>query len=480
MEKFDLIVVGSGSGNIVIEQALKSGLKCALIEKGKFGGTCLTRGCIPTKVLATAADFIRKAQKSSSIGVEINDIQVNFAKVRERVFEKINESNFVKKYMQNLSLNLTLYEGTAYFTGEKQMKVKLNSGGEVEISADKIVLGIGARSAIPNIPGIEDIDYLISENFFGDKFPDKPYSSLAILGGSYIGMEFAHIFSAFGSEVSIIQRNDYLIPKEEPAISMKAKEIMESYGVNVYTGKDTLRVYEEEGKKVIQIKDKHNGKVQEIRADEIFLATGLVSNADLTNVEKAGVALDSKGYILSNEFLETNVNGIYVIGDVNGKMQFRHKANYEAELLSENLFGKNKGNKEFASYNAVPAVTYMYPQVAHVGLTEKEALEQGFKIKVAKHHYSDTAKGFALGYEKNSIDDGFAKIIADENDKILGVHVMGDEAALLVQPYVELMVAALKDITPDNLELTNTAMPAHPSLAEVSLWTKYMDFKEKN
>lgn len=502
MKRFDIIVIGSGSANIVVDEALEKGLKCAMIENGKFGGTCLTRGCIPTKVMVTVADFIRQAQKASKIGINIKDISVDFDKVSKRVWQKIDESKDVYQYYKSKE-NLTVYEGTAKFISDKEIKVVFNDSAKQDeiITADKIVIGAGARTKVPKIEGLEEVGYLTSESFFGDKFPKKPYESVTVIGGGYIGVEFAHILSALGSKVNIVQHNMYLLPKEEEDVSVAIPEILSKYGIDVYTNKDTIRTYMQDGKKVLEFKNISNGRLYSVKSDEIIVAPGVMSNADTLDIQNTSIELE-KGYIKTNEFLETTVDGVYAIGDINGKYQFRHKANYEAEILSHNLFYAEDNDYEFVSYDAVPAVTYIYPQVAHVGLTEKEARKKGYKIQVAMHYYYQTAKGFALGYDEGEESDGFVKIIIEKDSKkILGVHIIGDEASILLQPYVELMNAGEKiiqpineeigsqltkrlrkenykrNLNPNTIELTNKTMVAHPSLSEVSIWTKYMDFK---
>lgn len=504
MKKYDVIVIGSGSANIIIDTALKQNLKCAMIENSKFGGTCLTRGCIPTKVMVSVADFIRQSEKVSKIGIDISNISVDFDKVANRVWTKINESKDVYEYYKKQK-NLTLYEGSAKFVSDKQIRVQFNDKSIQDelITADIIVIGAGARTKIPNIEGIEQTGYMTSESFFGEKFPKKPFETLTIVGGGYIGIEFAHIFSALGTKVSVVQHNKFILPKEDVEISLKAYDILTSYGIDIHTNKDTVRAYMQDGKKVLEFKDITTGQVEVVKSDEIIIAPGVMSNADSLDIQNTSLSLN-KGYIRTNEFLETNVADVYAVGDINGLMQFRHKANYEAEILSHNLFELDSGGYEFARYDAVPAVTYIYPQVAHVGLTEKEALEQGYDIKIAKHHYSQTAKGFALGHDDNDVDDGFAKIIIEnKTNKILGVHIIGEEASILIQPYVELMNSGKKYIIPLNkdiefdmskklrqenysvylesntINLTDKTMVAHPSLSEVSIWTKYMNFKEK-
>lgn len=501
MKKYDVAVIGSGSGNIVIDTAVAKGLKCALIEKNKFGGTCLNHGCIPTKVLTTVADSIRKTQKNNDIGVEVNSYKINFPKIKQRVFEKTMENEQVREYYENLE-NVDVYHGEGRFLDDNRLKITLEDGSTEEIFADKIIIAVGARTQIPQIDGLDETGYITSESFFGNEFPSSPYESLVIIGGGFIGVEFAHIFSSLGTKVTILQRNINLMPRADEDIIKKATESYISAGIDVATKTQLLKVEKHGNKKKVYYKDVRTNQNLYVVADEIMLCTGLVSNADTLDIQNTSVELDQRGYIPTNELLQTTSKSIYAIGDINGIYQFKHVANMEAEILSHNLFEAENRDYRFMSYNAVPSATFSFPQIASVGMTQKEALEKGYDINVAINHYSNTAKGYALGYKKGSIMDGFVKIITENfSNKILGVHIIGEEASLLLQPYVELLNTGLKYLEPINMQITSNlvdelrandytftnppytlastdnCMVTHPSLAEVSMWTKYMHFE---
>ena len=502
MENYSLAVIGSGSGNIVIDAAIKKGVKCALIEKGKFGGTCLNHGCIPTKVLTTVADDIRKLQRMSEIGIQVGNYKVDFEKIRSRVLSKIAENEGVKQHYDEQE-NVDVYQAEAKFVSDNEIALHFEDGSVKNITADKIVIAAGAKTRVPDVEGLEEVGYLTSESFFADKFPDKLYDSLIIVGGGYIGMEFAHIFSSLGTKVTVLQRGSKVMPRSDEDISKAAYMAFSALGIEILTNCDFFKVEKSNGKKVAHYKDKISGDILKVVADEILVSTGIMSAAEEFGIKNTSVKSDDRGYIMTNELLQTTAKNIYALGDANGVFQFKHKANYEAETIAHNMFEVENGNYRFVSYDAVPNATFTYPQIASVGMTEKEAIQNGYKIKTAKNHYSQTAKGYALGYKANTVFDGFAKIIVDDaTQKILGVHIMGDEAALLLQPYVELMNAGVKhiraindDITspladklrasnhtieyePGTLQSTDNIMVSHPSLAEVSMWTRYMDFKD--
>lgn len=498
MKKYDVIVIGTGAGNIIIEEALKKGLKCAMIEREKFGGTCLTRGCIPTKVMVTVADTVREMQEYSKIGIRVQEPSIDFELLSKRVWSKIDESNELKVFFEETE-NLDVYQGTARFLENKIIEVNYDNGEKEVLTAEKVFINVGARTRVSAFQGLEETGYLTSESFFGEKFPKKPYESLVILGGGPIGCEFAHVFSALGTKVTLVQHNVRLLPREEEEISAEVLKYMEHFGVEVILNQDTVSLREEDGKKVLRIKERTTGEEREVRAQEVLLASGVMSNSDLLSLENTDIKTDQRGWILTNEFLETSVEGVYAIGDINGKQQFRHKANYEADIVAHNLFmDKLPQDYRWANYDLVPAVTFCYPQVAHVGLTEKEAREKGFELAVGYNHYHETAKGYALGHEKGDELGAFAKLIIDKRtNRMLGIHIIGPQASVLIQSFLSLMNAGEQILTPineeigseitkqlrreyltrylspGNLNTVRETMVPHPTLAEVPVWTFY-------
>lgn len=505
MKQYDVVVIGSGSANIVLDAALERGLKCAMIEKGRFGGTCLTRGCIPTKVMVTAADYIREIDGLSKIGVDVGPARMNWETVSRRVWQKINESNNVLAYYQTMK-NVDIYQGAGYFTREKVLQVALHDGTlSEEFTADKIFIAVGSRTNIPSVDGLEEAGYVTSESLFGDKYPQTPYESLVILGGGPIGTEFAHVFAAAGTKVTLVQRNTRLLIKEDEEISAQIVKDLRSLGINVLLNHIPTAVRIENGEKILTFSDKATNETCEVRTEEILLASGIRPNTDLLHLENTGIITDSRGWIQTNEFLETNVDGIWAFGDVNGEAPFRHKANYEAEIVAHNLFGDHTlPDWRWARYDLVPMVTFTYPEVAHVGLTEQQAIQLGYEILTAKHHYSSTSKGFALGFDPGDEHDGFVKIVVDkETDIILGIHIIGPQASILLQPFVNLMNAGETILAPINEHIASTAvkklratrmtrylnprsvrsigetMTPHPSLSEVIMWIEaYLEEKQ--
>jgi mycothione reductase len=484
MEEYDLVVIGSGVGLNIINPALEMGWKCALIEDTKIGGTCLTRGCIPSKILVHPADLIREIQHAKKVGLDFKLESYNWSYIAERMWSQINESREMEDSLKTVP-NLKLYKGIGEFTGENKMIVKSTSGETIGMFKGKrFVIASGARSLIPPIKGLEEIGYITNETFFGEKFPKQPWKSLIIIGGGVIAAEFAHIFSAFGTKITIVEMLPRLVTTEEPEISTFLENNFKKW-MDVRLNYKAIKAYTEQGNKVVVCENTSTGEKVEVKAEEILVTTGRRSNADLLKVEKTGVKTNNQGWIITNEYLETNKKNIWCVGDANGIYQFRHKANYEAEICANNIFSEYKMQVE---YFAVPWAIFTYPQIGHVGMTEAEAIEKGYEIFVAKKHYSSIAKGFAMGYMQNEDDDGFVKLIVDKFYRILGAHVVGPHAAILVQPFVYLMnsgftcnilekkkeeiIPKIKRACPEagSFMPIYHSMVIHPSLNEVTGW----------
>ncbi len=489
MKKYDLAVIGSGSGLMVMEAALNAGLTCAVVEKAKFGGTCLNKGCIPSKMLVYPADLMREAHDAGRIGLHFAPPGTDWARVAHRMWKQINHNEQIRDSLLSTE-GLAVYQGTASFTGEHTILVTYEDGKPAEeFEAAQIVLAPGARSFVPNVEGLEAAGYITSETFFGDRFPNKPWKSLILIGGGAIGAEFAHIFSAFGTKVTLVEMKPHILPTEEEEISLFVEKQFRKNGITVLNNTKLLSAGLAGGEKSVTVEDMATGQKQTITAEEIFVASGVRSNGDLLQLEKAGIKTDSRGYIETDEYLQTNKSHIWAIGDINGKFQFRHKANYEAGILMNNLFGR--GEKKQATYDATPWAIFTWPQVGHVGLTERQAKEKGLRVWVGRNYYSDIAGGIAMGYSKHYEDNGFVKIIAGEDQRIIGVHVAGPYAAMLVQPFVYLMnagyqcecVAGGEGIKPGREGVVRSVCPQigtflpiedsmviHPSMSELCAW----------
>jgi dihydrolipoamide dehydrogenase len=313
-----------------------------------------------------------------------------------------------------------------------------------------------------------------------------PWKSLVVIGGGVIAAEFAHIFSAFGTKVTVIEMEPRLLPVEEPEVSSFVACAFQKT-MDVRLGARAIAARPGNGIKVVTYEDVKTGEKGEVEGKEIFVAVGRRTNADLLHLEKTGVKTDARGWIVANEYLEATRPGIWAIGDANGGYQFRHKANYDSDICVHNLLEEGH-SKVPVDYSVVPWAVYTHPQVGHVGMTERQALESGHEIYVGIHRYSDVARGYALGYELGDADDGFVKLIVDKSYRILGAHIVGPHASSLVQPFVYLMNAGFECIPPERrgepvipkelrvCPAAGSIMPIyrsmviHPSLSEVTAW----------
>jgi len=446
MEEYDLIVIGSGAGMNVASKAIQGGMRVAVVEHGLMGGTCLNTGCIPSKILLYPADVIRELQEASSIGVLATVSSVDFPLVmrRMRSFVKVDREQMEEGV--SMVEGLTWYRDTGEFVGEYQVGV-----GEATISAPKVVIASGARALVPPIEGLEETGYLDHVSVLDlESLPE----SLIIIGGGYIACEYGHFFSALGTRVTILEMMPRLLLGEDPEISEVVRRVFSRY-VDVRTNHRVEKVEKRGDLKVVTAVDTESGQGREFTAEEVMLAAGVRSNSDLLKPEKTGVETDERGWIRVDPYLETSKPGIWALGDATGRFMFRHTANYEAEIVSTNALS---GHRHEVDYHAVPHAVYGFPQVGAVGLTEAGAKEVGYEILVGRASYMDVAKGYAMGEE-----DGLVKVVVEQGSgKILGCHIVGPHAAILVQQIVYLMNAGEQDYVP----LTDSQV-IHPALSEV-------------
>jgi len=483
MKKYDVIAIGTGVGLAFVSNALNKGKKCAIIEKGKFGGTCLTRGCIPSKILVQPADMIKQAKRAKKVGVNVKEISIDFDLIAKRMWNKINLSDTMEASLFERD-NLDIYKGIGEFIDNHTLQVKdLTGNYSEELYGELVVIACGARSFVPRIQGLEETGYITYETFYGDKFPKNPWKDLVIIGGGVIGCEFAHIFSSYGTNVTVIEMQDRLLPNEDKEISSFLLTQFKDNDINVYLN-HVVESTTKNSKKTVKIKDNLTNEIREIKCDEIIVATGVKSNVDILKIHNTGVNVNKHGWIDTNEYLETNIDSIIAIGDINGKFQFRHKANHEMFRAFNHIYNSNDTNKPVNYENAAWAV-YTYPQISHLGLTEREAFEKYDKLLIGKLNYSQVAKGYAYGYETGDSDDGFVKLILNTDMRIVGAHIIGPSAAILIQPYVFLKstgcicnLDAFKEFV-DKVTIgedeylfnpLQDAMIIHPSLNEVTGW----------
>jgi len=449
MKSYDVIVIGSGAGAIISDEAAAQGLKVALIDKGPLiGGTCLNWGCIPSKMLIYTADRIVEIEEGKKLGIEAEVKNVDFHSIMERMRKSRQESQGHIREGIKQSKNLDFYEGEGYFVGDYTLEVN----GE-KLKGEKVFIASGSRPFIPPIKGSENVDYLTNESVL--ELKERP-DSLIIIGGGYIAVEFGHFFAAMGTEVTILEMADRLVLSEEPEISDLLQSELSKRMV-VYTNALAEEVKESEHGAVVVTKGTNTGNRREFTAQRIMMAVGRRSNADILRVENTGVETDKKGFIKVNEYLETNQKDIFAIGDANGQQMFRHMANREAELVTQNAF---YGTKIKVDYKAVPHAVYSHPQIASVGLTEAQA-RKGYDILIGRTKFFDIAKGEAM-IEKQ----GFAKAIVEkDSNRILGFHIIGPYAPELIQEVVNAMTSG------GGMAELEQGIHIHPALSELVQYT---------
>ncbi len=446
MEEYDLIVIGSGAGMNVASNAVGAGLRVALVDDGPLGGTCLNNGCIPSKILLHPADVVRDLNEAKAIGIEATVTRVDLPLIMNRM------RTFVEEDRQQMEISVSSVEALKWyrhrgeFTGDHKLRA-----GEETITAPKIVIASGARPLVPPIEGLGDTGYIDNVSVLDlQQLPE----SLIIIGGGYVACEYGHFFSALGTKVTILEMLPRLLLTEDPEISETFASRFSSY-VEMHTNHEVVRVRKRGNKKAVSAVDRGASKTRDFTADEIMVAVGRRSNSDLLKPEETGVETDERGWIKVDKYLGTTKPGIWALGDATGKHMFRHTANYEAEIVWANAFTEHKHEVD---YHAVPHAVFSYPQVAGVGITEEEAVAAGYDILVGRAQYGDVVMGYALGEE-----DSLVKVVVDaESRRILGCHIVGSQAAILVQQAVYLMNAGDEDYFP-----MADSQVIHPALSEV-------------
>jgi mycothione reductase len=421
VQQFDLIIVGAGSGNMVPGPD-HEGWKIAIVEKDKFGGTCLNRGCIPSKMLIYAADVAQTIHTARTFGIHATVERLDWDRIIGRVWQRIDPIAEAGEQWRSSQPNTTVYKGETHFVGEKTLEVN----GQ-RISAPKIILAAGSRPRIPDIPGLAQVDYHTSDTIM--RLPKQP-KSLAILGGGYIGAELGHFFGALGTEVTFINRGDRLLQREDNEISQRFTDTYRRR-FTVLQQTQIHRVRQSNGQILL---DLSVAGVQRHVACEVFLiAIGRIPNTDLLEVARSGIAVDEQGRVVTNAYYETTMPGIWSLGDIDSPYQLKHAANAEARIVAYNVAHPDMPRQ--GNDYAMPHAVFAFPQVASVGLTERAAQEQSMPYRVGKRHYSDTAYGWAI-----EDTESFVKVIAHaETRQVVGAHIIGPQASILIQPFINAM-----------------------------------------
>ena len=446
MERFDVLVVGTGSGMIVASAAVENGFRVAVVDKGPMGGTCLNVGCVPSKMLIYPSDVIAAFNEAQALGLHGKVESVDFRNIMDRMHSLVNRDSGHQGQAVRDTPEMRWFNQQGEFVSDYTMRV----GGE-EIRAEMVFMVSGARVGIPGIKGIENVSYLTSDTVL--QLEEQP-KSIVIIGGGYVGVEYAHFFSGIGTKTTLVQRNMRLVPEEEPEVSeLLRQELAKRFEIHANT--EVMELKQSLTSKTVVARDRTGGSIKEFSAEALMIATGRVPNSDILKPEKTGVAIDEQGFIKVNQYLETSKKNIWAFGDAIGKQMFKHVANHEAGVAWHNAV---HDHKVAIDYSIAPHAVFTHPQVASVGLKETEAVELGHDVLIGVAYYRDTAMGGAMGNP-----EGFVKVVVqNKTGRILGAHLIGPEASSLVQEIVNAMSTGDRTYTP-----IATGMHIHPALSEV-------------
>jgi pyruvate/2-oxoglutarate dehydrogenase complex dihydrolipoamide dehydrogenase (E3) component len=444
--KYDAIIIGTGQAGPALAVRLASaGMKTAIIERKRFGGTCVNNGCIPTKTLVASARAAHIARRAGEYGVMINgSLVVDMKKVKERKDAVVRRSNEGVEQWLKSTENLTVYEGHARFENPHQLRV----GNEI-LEADKIFINVGGRASAPPLLGIDQISYLNNSSMMEvDFLPNH----LIVIGGSYIGLEFAQMYRRFGSEVTVVEMAPRLIQREDEDISDAIRTILENEGIHIRTGAECIALEKRSDRVSVNV-DCASGDTSVI-GSHVLLAVGRVPNTNDLGLERAGVAVDQRGYIQVDDQLRTNVDGIYALGDCNGKGAFTHTSYNDYEIVAANILD---GDRRRVSDRITAYALYTDPPLGRAGMTEQEVRKSGRKTLIGKRPMARVGRAVEKGEAQ-----GFMKVLIDaETKEILGASLLGIECDEVIHSILDVMYAKAP------YTVIQRAMHIHPTVSEL-------------
>jgi pyruvate/2-oxoglutarate dehydrogenase complex dihydrolipoamide dehydrogenase (E3) component len=442
IHKFDVIVIGAGqSGPSLVERFVQQGKRVAIVERKFFGGTCVNTGCIPTKTLVASAYVAHMARRAAEYGVDVGAVKVDMARVKARkdsVFMK--SRNGVTRWMEKTA---TVFRGHARFTGPKSLTV---NGDTLE--ADTIVINTGGRAAVPPIAGLDQVSYFTNSSMLEVDFLP---AHLLVVGGSYIGLEFAQIYRRFGARVTVVEMSERLIAREDPDVSDTVRAILEAEGIEVRLNAKCLSLAKDGNGIAMQV-DCTAGSPT-ISGSHVLIATGRRPNTDDLDLAKAGVATDARGYVTVDDQCRTNVPGIWAIGDVNGRGAFTHTSYNDYEIVAANIFDNDPRRLS----DRIPAYAlYTDPPLGRVGMTDKEIRAKGIKALTARREMENVGRAYERGETQ-----GFMKVTVDaDTKKILGAAILGLNGDEAIHCFIDVMTAGAP------YTAISRAMHIHPTVSE--------------
>jgi dihydrolipoamide dehydrogenase len=461
MHEFDFLVIGSGSGLDVANVAANRGQSVAIVEEGPLGGTCLNRGCIPSKRLLYHADVLETVERAGEFHIDAEVERVDFAAMVREVNEEVHaDAASIRRGLES-SERHELFDGTAQFVDERTVEIVAGPDTGEQVTAETVLVAAGTRPDIPSIDGIEDVAYLTSTEALQ---LEAPPDRLVIVGGGYIAAELGHFFETFGSDVTIIGRRPNLLPEADQEV---AAAFTERYAerFDLYTGHAATQVSDDGSSVTVEATPYEYGEAGDrggvveggapvtVEGDDLLVATGRVPNTDVLDVGAAGIDTDERGFVETDEYLRTSADGVWALGDIVGEYLLKHNANHEARTVVRNLFGEEL---EPVDYDAMPFAVFGSPEVAGVGATEQELRAADREYAVNTYRYDETARGGAMHAE------GFVKALVTLEGEMLGCHIIGPQASTLIQEVVTAMSVGSGTVT----DIRNS-IHIHPALPEV-------------
>jgi dihydrolipoamide dehydrogenase len=446
--EYDVLIIGSGPGGYVAAiRASQLKMKAALVESDKLGGVCLNWGCIPTKALLKSAELFEEMKHAKQYGLKTADVSADFIEVIKRSRRVADTNSKGVEFLMKKN-KIDVLQGTAKFLKPGQVEVISKDGKSEQVSAKHIIIATGGRPR--SIPGVEIDGKMIISSREAMSLPAQP-KSMIIIGAGAIGVEFAYFYNALGTKITLVEMLDQILPIEDKEIASILEKNFKKSGIKIHTSTTVEKV--NVAKDGVEVTISANENKEVIKGDKALMAIGIQGNVENLNLEAVGV-VHEKGFIKVNEWYETNVKGIYAIGDITGPPLLAHVASHEGIVCIEKLAGLNPHTVD---YSSIPGCTYCQPQVASLGMTEEKVKEAGIEYKTGKFPYSASGKARAIGAR-----DGIVKLIFDKKyGELLGAHIIGTEATELI---AELGIAKALESTP--VELLNT-IHAHPTLSEM-------------
>jgi pyruvate/2-oxoglutarate dehydrogenase complex dihydrolipoamide dehydrogenase (E3) component len=445
-QNFDAIVIGTGqAGPSLTSRLTASGMKVVIIERDKFGGTCVNTGCMPTKTLVASAYAAHMARRGADYGVVLDQpVRIDMRKVRSRAATvTANSSKGVENWLRNMK-GCTVFQGSAQFEGPKEVRV-----GAKLLSAPRIFINVGGRAIVPDLPGVNEIPYLTNSSMLElERVPEH----LVVIGGGYIGLEFAQMYRRFGAEVTVVEMGPRLAGREDPDVSDAVRDILEKDGIHIRTSAECIRFSKGSPGVRVGVDCMHGDP--EILCSDVLLAVGRRPNTDDLGLERAGVALDPRGYVMVDESLQTNVAGIWALGDCNGRGAFTHTAYNDYEIVAANLLD---GEKRRVSDRVLGYALYIDPPLGRVGMTEAQVRARGLPYLSSTRPM--TRVGRAVEKDETL---GFMKVLADPATKqILGASILGTSGDEAIHGILD----AINAKTP--YDQLRWAVPIHPTVSEL-------------